>query len=225
MSEEALKKNAVQHTVYKTSSGKRVPSVTTILSVIAKPNLIKWANKMGLEGINSEEYKKETAKAGTLGHEMIQEYLGGIGYAPDLKQFTGDQIDSAKVSLNNFIEWNRSHSIKALNIELPMVSEVAGFGGTIDLYAELDGGKWLIDFKTGKGIYPEYEYQVAAYEYLLSENGYKVDGVRILKMGRSEEGGFEDHVISEKKLNSAMEVFSVALELYRSIQFHERSAG
>lgn len=223
MSEEALKKNAVQHTVYKTSQGKRVPSVTTILNVIAKPNLIKWANGLGLQGIDSEKYKTETARAGTLGHQLIQEYMGGPGYAPDLKQFTGDQIESAEVSLKNYRQWCMNRTITPLNMELYLVSDTMMFGGTLDLYADIDGKKWLVDFKTGKGIYPEYEVQVAAYRYLLEEHEMKVDGARILRMGREDEGGFEDHVISEVKMLRAWSVFEAALDLYRAKQDHERT--
>jgi hypothetical protein len=40
-----------QHTIYKLADGSRVPGVTTIVGMKAKPQLIDWANRIGLEGI------------------------------------------------------------------------------------------------------------------------------------------------------------------------------
>ena len=42
--EDKLYKVSQAHTVYKTADGIRVPGVTTVLGVLNKPALIKWAN-------------------------------------------------------------------------------------------------------------------------------------------------------------------------------------
>jgi len=220
--EEKLMKNAKQHTVYKNFEGKRVPSVTTILGVMAKPNLIKWANTIGLEGVVYEDYLKETAKAGTLGHELIQEYIGGLTFSPDLSKYTQDQISSATIAFNNFKQWMAEKDIEPLNIELQLTSDFLEYGGTLDLYAKIKNEYWLVDFKTGKGIYPEYISQVAAYKQLLEEKGMQVDGARILRMGRQDDGGFEDYVIPMKKLDRAWDVFECCLDLYKAKQRLER---
>ena len=75
--EKKIAKRAKAHTIYKLANGKRVPGVTTVLGIINKPALVKWANNLGLQGIDSTTYVDGTAKIGTLAHEMIQEYLGG----------------------------------------------------------------------------------------------------------------------------------------------------
>ena len=54
--ERVAAKGARQHTVYKLASGARVPGVTTVLSVLNKPALVPWANKLGLEGIDVRKY-------------------------------------------------------------------------------------------------------------------------------------------------------------------------
>ena len=222
--EAKIAKAAKQHTVYKTSSGKRVPSVTTIIGVIAKPALIPWANRLGLEGTVYEDYLKESGKVGTLAHEMIQEDMGGPAFAWDRNAYTQDQIDQAEISRKNFELWCKSKpSFNPEAIEVPLVSDSCGFGGRIDLLARIDGDLWLIDFKTGKGIFPEMEVQVAAYNYLLDESGYKIKGSRILRFGRAEEGGFEDCVLSEGKIRAAWNVFECALSLYRAKQIHEKT--
>lgn len=75
--EARIAARAKPHTIYRTADGKRVPGVTTVLGIMNKPALVKWANTLGLQGIDSSAYVDETARVGTLAHEMIQEYLGG----------------------------------------------------------------------------------------------------------------------------------------------------
>lgn len=105
---------------------------------------------------------------------------------------------------------------------MPLVSEIYKFGGTIDWYGKIGDDYWLIDIKTAKGLYPEHEMQVSAYFSMLIENGYKVDGVRLLRVGRSEDEGFDDHVLSDNRLRQGWEVFKCALDLYRAKQKFEK---
>ena len=79
-----------------------------------------------------------------------------------------------------------------------------------------------MDLKTSKALFPEHMFQVAAYHSLLMENGYRVDGVRLLRVGRSEDEGFEDHIISGDTLKEAWRVFQAALALYRAKQDFDR---
>jgi hypothetical protein len=73
--------------IFKTSEGKRVPSVKSVLGIINKPALMKWANKMGLQGIDSGAYASDAARVGILAHAMIQESLGGP--EPDNTAYNG----------------------------------------------------------------------------------------------------------------------------------------
>jgi len=221
--EKQVAKNSKVHTVYKTKDGTRVPGVTTVLGVINKPELMYWAWDLGFKKIDYKKYVNETAKIGTLAHEMIQEHLGGnkVEYGA----YTKDQINAAENSLLSYYEWERrqnSGKIETIHIELPLVSEIYKFGGTIDWYGKIGDDYWLIDIKTAKGLYPEHEMQVSAYFSMLIENGYKVNGVRLLRVGRSEDEGFDDHVLSDKRLMQGWEVFKCALDLYRAKQQFEK---
>src|SRR5439155_21898181 len=51
------------HVRYYTSKGEQVPGVTTILSVLNKPALVSWANRMGLQGIDTHKYVDEAARS------------------------------------------------------------------------------------------------------------------------------------------------------------------
>lgn len=198
------------HTVYKTTDGRRVPGATTITGLLNKPYLIKWANHLGLEGIDSSKYTDEAASVGTLAHALIQANLQGETL--DTSMFSPIQVDLAENSVLSFYEWKSRHSIEPILCEVPMVSDVMGYGGTVDCYCKLDGKPVLLDFKTGKAIYDEYFVQTAAYANLLSENGYKVDEIRILRVGRDETEGFEERSIKDAR--PYFNIFSNLLDIY-----------
>ena len=217
-----IKKRSKAHQRYRLADGTIVPGVTTILGVLNKPALVKWANNLGLQGIDSSAYVDETAKIGTLAHEMVQEYLGGPEW--DRSTYNAGQIDLAENAVLSFFEWERRNvsSFKTTFIEEQFVSETNRYGGTVDFYGEINGQLWLIDFKTCKTLYPEHTYQTAAYWALLLEHGYRVDGVRILRIGRSEDEGFDDKIIGREEIEDAYRVFESALNLYRAKGSFER---
>ena len=217
-----IKKRSKAHQRYRLADGTIVPGVTTILGVLNKPALVKWANNLGLQGIDSSAYVDETAKIGKLAHEMVQEYLGGPEW--DRSTYNAGQIDLAENAVLSFYEWERRNvsSFKTTFIEEQFVSETNRYGGTVDWYGELNGQLWLIDFKTCKTLYPEHTYQTAAYRALLLERGYRVDGVRILRIGRSEGEGFDDKIIGREEIEDAYRVFESALNLYRAKSSFER---
>lgn len=210
---DAIAKRARAHTVYKID-GKRVPGVTTILGVINKPALVKWANNLGLQGIDSTKYVDETATIGTLAHCMIQEELGGEPW--DRAAYNAAQVDLAENALLKYYEWRKQtgSTMETIFIEKPLVSNIFNCGGTIDWYGNINGEPWLVDIKTSNGLWPEHVYQVSAYREMLEENGYPVAGVRLLRVGRTEDEGFEDHIIGEPELRAGLAVFTAAARLY-----------
>ena len=198
------------HTRYKLADGTQVPGSTTITGILAKPALIPWANRLGLQGIDSTKYRDEAGIIGTLAHYLIQCHIQKT--EPDLSGYAPDQIDAAENAVISYYEWEGQRNVTPILCEVPLVSEVYRYGGTIDLYAEIDGQHWLVDFKTGKALYPEMRYQVAAYEQLLIEHDYPVDGVRILRIGRDENEGFDDAVLRNRDDDWA--IFYHCLRIY-----------
>ena len=51
------------------------PSVTNLVDMLDKPALMRWANKIGLEGIKLDEYKSQKKDEGSNIHETIATYL------------------------------------------------------------------------------------------------------------------------------------------------------
>ena len=193
MTKDAPKKSR-QHQIYKLKDGKtRVPGVTTITGLEAKPYLIPWANRLGLEGIKSTEYVDHLAEIGTMSHQMVADHLRGE--KTDTSEYTKEQIDKAENSFLSYLEWEKGKTIEPILIETPLVSEAYKYGGQIDSLLKVDGVLGLHDLKTGKAIYDDWFTQLIAYTYLLFENGYVEDWATlpatILRIGRDETEGFE----------------------------------
>lgn len=206
-----LKKISKAHTIYKLKDGTRVPSTTTVLSVLNKPQLVQWANRMGLDGIDTNKYVDAAARIGTLAHYLVQ--CDMTGEKPDLSEYGKMEIDKAENALLSYYEWKKSKVIEPIVNELPLVSEQYKYGGTIDCYCKINGDIWLLDFKTGKAIYSEMLIQLAAYRQLLNENGYPVEKARILRIGRDETEGFEERAITD--FSKHWELFQHCLAIYQ----------
>lgn len=213
-------KKAKPHTKYYLSNGQLVPGVTTILGVINKPALVPWANRLGLEGIKTTEYVDHLADIGTLAHRMIQCHL--TGEELDLSDYTPNQVGTAENAVLSFFEWEKGKDLETLESERQLVSETLCYGGTADWYGKINGRMALLDIKTGKAIYDEHLYQVAAYASLLIENRCTLDEVRILQVGRDEAEGFSERVIPIGAILPYFQVFKAALELYKAIREAKR---
>ena len=209
MAEEKPNKTRI-HTVYKLATSDRVPSVTTILGVLGKPALIEWAYQCGLRGEDYKAVRDDAASVGTLAHYLIMCHLKNI--EPDTSEYSAQDIERAENCLIKYWDWEKGHKIEPILVETPLVSEEYRFGGTIDLFANVDGLPTLVDFKTGKAIYPEFFYQLAAYERLLDEAGHKLKATKILRIGRDESEGFEERSIGE--LHKQWGIFLACKQIY-----------
>ena len=203
------------HTRYRLADGSIVPGVTTITGSQLgwnKNALINWANRIGLEGISANKYKDDKAEIGTLAHAMVTDWLQGL--KTDTSDYSKNQIESAENSAISFFEWAKEKPIKPIVIEKPFVSEKYKFGGKPDIYAQINEHLELIDLKTGSGIYEEMIIQVAAYENLLVENGFKIDAVRILNIPRTEDERFMEQIVGKEQRKVAWEIFLNCLNNY-----------
>jgi len=199
------------HTVY-TVDGVRVPGVTTITGQLDKSaQLVKWANNLGLQGIDSSKYTDEAASIGTLAHYLILCHLKKE--TPVLVDYTPKQLDTAETALIKFWDWQKEHTLEPDYLEIPVVSKTLMVGGTADFIGKVDGVKGIVDFKTGKAIYDDYFIQVAGYAEIVKDAlDYQCESYRILRIGRDDMEGFE-----EKRINNIApyrKVFLTLVQLY-----------
>lgn len=204
------------HTRYKLPDGKRCPGVTTITGMLGwnKQVLVNWANQKGLEGINVGKFVDDKAEIGTLAHKIVTDSLLGNTTCTD--DYSMNQIKSAQNSADSWFNWAKGKKIEPILIETPLVSEEFGYGGTLDIFAKVDGVNELIDIKTGNGIYDEMLIQVTAYRQLLCENGHTpVEKMRILNIPRSKGESFMEKEISNETELVAWGIFKHCLEIYK----------
>ena len=86
-----------------------------------------------------------------------------------------------------FYEWVAEHKIKPIVMEHEVVTDT--YGGRLDLVCEMDGVVTLVDFKTGKGYFPEHAYQLAGYR-----QAWNAEIKRLMGMA----GGHEYDALEEK---------------------------
>ena len=124
---------------YISPSGKKLPSVTTVLGHFKKKAMIEWRNKVGHEEAN--KISTRASIRGTKFHNMMEGYLRNEetfldGVMPDMKQSFNDMKET--LDLIDNIHY----------IESPLFSEKLGVAGRTDVIAEFGKTLSIIDFKT-----------------------------------------------------------------------------
>lgn len=202
---------------------KRLTGVTTITGVIDKPNLIPWASKMACnhmreylkEGekytmeelmpiIDEAQEKHNTTKnkAATTG-SMIHDWAEKFAKAKANKEKIEIPKTEDEQYLNGimaFLDWYNDNKVSITEAERVVYSKKHGFVGTLDAVAEIDGKKYLIDYKTSSGVYDEMKFQVSAYyKAYIEETGEALAGAFIVRFGK-DDGEFEAHAINKGDL-------------------------
>jgi len=164
------------------------PSATTLLSVIAKPAISKWREKMIFEHACSvlaegsdyttseiitilkhsfeepDRYRDNAAAAGTEMHNAVEGWVNE-GLASE-----------ANAGYEACVRFLRSSGITPVRSEVRVYTDphmhhtgvmVPGFGGTVDLVGMQGDQLVIVDWKTG-ALYPSQRMQVAGYAYVLS---------------------------------------------------------
>jgi len=197
------------HTQYFNSDNIEVPSATTVLKILNKPALVKWANYLGFKRQNVDEVLDASATIGTLVHQLIYSYLMDkyviwIGTRKCGKA-------TAMMYMNSFLEWKRTHEVKPTFMEKQFTSK--RFGGTIDFYGEVDGKKTVLDFKTSKKPYSSMFLQLAAYCIMLEEAGYEVEQLAIIIINNS---GYNEKFITREEIQRYIDVFIKLVEVFHN---------
>lgn len=203
------------HQRYYTSDGAMVAGSTTVIGVLGlgKDRLISWANRLGLEGVDSSKYKDEAADSGTCLHYLVECYMRGV--EPDVDDYSANQIARAKIGLGAFKKWREANypNLKMIEAEVRLVSDEYRFGGTLDLYCEFDGPgtEGLLDYKTSTGIYLEHKVQVTSYVRLAKENGRRITRAVLLQLPQVEDGEAIAHPLNVRHMRLYWQMFELCL--------------
>lgn len=134
--------------------GQWYPRVTKIVDIKSKPALYRFYSAVGWE--NGEKIKEQSASEGTLVHAAVEKLL--VGQEPDI----ADSIRPAADAFRRFLSEHRLEAYPEL-IEKRVVHPNFRYSGTVDALVNLDGRFGILDIKTSKAIYRDYDLQTAAY--------------------------------------------------------------
>ena len=170
--------------VYSWNDGKSavagLPSVTTVIKVLDKSGpLVGWAKRetaacavrnldmlvrMREAGGDAAavnwlkaipDYQRDSAAdMGSRVHRLAEQLARGI--EPEVSDAEAPFVASYRAFL-------AAYRPRFLAVEEMVVSLRHGYGGTLDALAVIGGERWLLDVKTGAGVYPETALQLAAY--------------------------------------------------------------
>jgi len=155
-------------------------SVTTILNALNKPALPRWAANSVAEYVFDQwpfivdmmhsdrkdelmgilkgapwRVKEKAANLGTMVHEAVEAYVMGARLPDEI-------TDKHIIQFERWLDAFKPHFLES---ECTIFNRRFNYAGTLDIVAEIDGNIWCIDVKSGKGVYPEYAMQVAAYAH------------------------------------------------------------
>jgi genome maintenance exonuclease 1 len=125
---------------YKTPEGK-LPSITTVLSILSRDSIQKWRKQVGEEQAN--KISARASRRGTSVHKMCEDYLNN---ELDLKKFVPSDRESFQ-SIQPILDESIDNIYAQ---EVPLWSNYLGVAGRVDCIAEWNGRLSVIDFKTAR---------------------------------------------------------------------------
>ncbi|MEK7180113.1 MAG: hypothetical protein AAB706_01445 [Patescibacteria group bacterium] len=150
-----------------------VPSVTWISGSYPKGiPFYKWLAEKGWD--ESEAIKQAAGNKGSKIHLAIGDILSGKEVRIDSKYINKGTGQEEELTLEecdailSFKSWFDSVKPKTITWEYTVFSNKYGYAGTVDYICEIEGEVWIVDFKTGQYIWPEYELQISAYKQTIA---------------------------------------------------------
>jgi hypothetical protein len=201
-------------------------SVTTVLTVINKPQIVYWyGRQVYLALVKNPSLSEKDALAapyqstrgamsrGTTVHSIVEAY-----------KHTKEQLDvpeEFRGYAKAFYKFVTERKAKIKEQEKTVISKTLKVAGTLDLLASIDDIEvpLVIDVKTGKDIYEESFLQTSAYRFMLLENGIFTRGIGTLLLLSNGEYKFQ-HEVEEPVLKIRMDAFLSAKKLYEGLN-HE----
>ena len=227
------------HQVYRLASGERVPGVTTVQGVLAKPALIDWSAGEERAGLlkrwetgdtspipDAYYYKAKRDKAADLGtviHAHAQAFHAGETLEAD--GIPADIYVKSAFGFSRYLEFWAAGGFKLLASELQMVSERDRVGGTIDVLArDKDGLLTLLDLKSTKASkywpYPDTLSQVSQYASMVGEcTGYgDVQRIIVVRVGKEEGDELQTYELSSAERAAGLKLFLAARDAYQALK-------
>ena len=161
-----------------------LPSSTWISGYVPSKELAIWMAKVGYD--EAERIKKERGEKGWRVHKGIE--LLALGQEvfhndtfPDADGEQGELSAEEYEAIVSFYDWAKEVKPKFMKTEHTVFNKKIGYAGTLDCIAEINGGVYIIDFKTSKEVYLSHEVQISSYKHC--DGIYNRSKIAILQIG------------------------------------------
>jgi genome maintenance exonuclease 1 len=158
---------------YTTPSGKKRPSITSVISFKSRQFFKEWRERVG--DAEADKITKHATGRGTDYHAIVEDYLNN-------KEIKGDPM-----SLPFMMFEDSKSTLKCINnihaLEAPLYSDYLGLAGRVDCIAEFNKELAIVDFKTSakekrREWIEHYFVQEVAYAYMY----YEMTGIEVDKL-------------------------------------------
>lgn len=189
-----------------------VPSVTWIAGHYPKGvEFYKWLANKGWD--ESQAIKSAAGDKGSKVHHAIEALLGGFEVKMESK-FGNAHGEPEELALEeyeailSFQAWFEATKPEIIATETVAYSEAHRYAGTIDFVCRIDGELWIVDFKTSKSVWTEYELQLSAYKH--ADHDWQDAKLAILQVGYNRnKAGYKWNEIEDK-----FDLFKVAQQIW-----------
>ena len=202
------------------------PSVTTVMKVLAAPELDRWKQQQVLMAsltlprnpdetdevycarIMEDAFKQvsDAADLGTEIHKALELYFQNQPYQPEMEAYVAPVRD-----------WVAKNNVKFLKHELRLVNTEVGYAGTTDALVEINGELHILDYKSRK-TKPDYKItpyskepmQISAYANIVGAKR----GVN-LYISTTEPGRIGEAFYDEETIEKEYEAFKLVVKLWQ----------
>lgn len=208
-----------------------LPSVTNVLGVINKPELVEWKMTQAvlaaltlprLDGEGEDAFARRVVDDAQSRVRTAAEFGSTFhaGAEHVARTLEVDQAGPYAAWLNLHRDWFQRNCVRVLWTERVLVNTALGYAGTADLLVEHQKhGLTLVDYKT-QGVKPggaaraygSWCQQLAAYRGAI---GAPMACMNVI-VNSAEPSGLVEHVWSERELEAASESFQAALVIWRN---------
>lgn len=159
--------------------------------------------------------KEEAADIGTEVHLWISNFIKSKLLKSTDMSLEGIENEQVLNGINGFLDWYNAHDVKFTASERLIYSLKHDYCGLTDFTAVVNGKNVVGDFKTGKNIYTEHYYQLAAYwKAVEEEDGKKFDEGVILHVNK-ETGVFNAQEVTKDDNEQNFPIFLACLAIKR----------
>ena len=154
---------------------------------------------------------KTAANIGTMAHQWIEDHLAG-------KKPPMPKNPLLLSTVTSWLEWVEDHPLTSYETEFKVYSRENGYAGTCDYDGIVGIERCIVDWKTGKAVYPEHALQTAAYQLAREEELDVTYDARWVVVLPKEGGKVVAKRFGPEKYEQHCKGFLGALDLYRAIK-------